>query len=85
LRILAYQIALRIPAYDPHLLQFFPAGRELIGIGHVSHRAAGGQIRKDDLLMRRAQNVRALRHEVDTAEHDEVGVGPAGDLTRQLE
>jgi hypothetical protein len=58
-----------------HLLQFRPAQLELVDRGHVGHRAARGQVGKNDLLMRRREHVSALGHEVDTAEHDELGIG----------
>ena len=69
-------IAARVDA--EHLLEIAPAHLELIGIGHVGHRAAGGEVRQDHLLMRRAQHVGALGHEVHAAEHDELGVGMLG-------
>jgi hypothetical protein len=59
--------------------------RSAAGRDHVGHRAAGSQVRQDDVLVRRTKNVRAFRHEVHTAEHDVVGLGPRGDLARQLE
>ena len=42
----------RHDALDPHLRQLFPARLELLGLGHVGHRAAGGEVGQDDLLMR---------------------------------
>ena len=48
---------------------------ELVGIGHVGHRAAGRKVWQDHLLMRARQDVGALRHEVHAAEHDVVGLG----------
>ena len=39
---------------------------------HVRHRAAGRHVRQDDLLMGRAEDVGALRHEVHAAEDDVV-------------
>ena len=67
-----------------HLLEVGPAHLELIGIGHVGHRASGGEVRQDHLLMRRAQHVGALGHEVHAAEDDELGVGMLADLLREL-
>ena len=57
----------------PSVPQFLPADLELIDRGHVGHRAAGGQVRQDHLLVRRAEDVGALGHEVDAAEDDELG------------
>ena len=64
-------IELATPSCD----QLAPRHGELIGLGHVCHRAAGGKIREDHLLVRRRENVGALSHEVHAAEHDVVGVG----------
>ena len=75
----------RHDAGDAHLLQLFPARLELLRLDHVGHRAAGGQVRQDDLLMRRGQDVRAFRHEVHAAEHDVVGVRPLRHLTGKTE
>ena len=71
-------------AIGEHLLDVGPALLELIGLSHVGHRATGGEIRKDHLLMIAAQHVRAFRHEVHAAEDDELGVGVLADLTGQL-
>ena len=38
-------------AGDAHLLEIAPAHLELIDVGHVGHRAAGGEVRQDDLLV----------------------------------
>ena len=69
---------------EPHLLEIAPAHLELIGVGHVGHRAAGGEVGEDHLLMIGAQHVGALRHEVHAAEDDELGVGMPADLLREL-
>jgi hypothetical protein len=60
---------------NAHLAELAPADLELLGIGHVGHRAAGGEVGQDDLLVRRAQDVGALGHEVHAAEDDVVGFG----------
>ena len=65
--------------------QLLPADFELIDRGHVGHRAAGGQVGQDDLLVRRAEDVGALGHEVDAAEDDEVGGVLAGGELRELQ
>ena len=70
---------------DAHLLEVVPAHLELLGLGHVGHRAAGGEIRQDHLLVRRAQDVGALGHEMHAAEDDELGVGVLADLAGELE
>ena len=75
----------RHDAGDAHLLELFPAGFQLLRLGHVGHRAAGGQVRQDDLLMRRAEDVRAFRHEVHAAEDDVVGVRTIRNLAGQAE
>jgi hypothetical protein len=66
------------------VLEIGPAELELLGIGHVGHRAAGREVRQDHLLMRRAQDVGALGHEVHAAEHDEVGLGVGRHALGQL-
>jgi len=70
---------------DAHLVQLAPAHLELIGRGHVGHRTAGGEIGKNDFLVGPAQDVRALGHEVDAAEHDELGLATAGGGLRELQ
>ena len=67
-----------------HLLEIGPALLELIRRGHVGHRAAGGEIGQDHLLMRAAEHVGALGHEVHAAEDDELGVGMLADLAGEL-
>ena len=59
---------------EAQLRELRPADLELIGRRHVGHRAAGGEVRQDDLLVRHRQDVGALGHEVHAAEHDVVGV-----------
>ena len=39
---------------DAHRLEVAPADLELVDLGHVGHRAAGGQVGQDHLLVRRA-------------------------------
>ena len=68
----------------PNLLKIAPAHLELLGLGHVGHRAAGGQVRQNHLLMIGAQHVGAFGHEVHAAEHDELGVGMRRHLLREL-
>ena len=70
---------------DVHRLELLPADLEIVGVGHVGHRAAGGEVGEDHLLARRAQDVRALGHEVHAAEDDEVGLSARGDLAREAE
>ena len=70
-------------AADPHLREVVPACFELIRIRHVGHRAAGSQVGKDHLLVRRGQYVSALRHEMDAAKHDVVRVRTLGNLSSQ--
>ena len=70
---------------DAHLPHLAPADVELIAGGHVGHRAAGREVRQDDFLMRRAEDVGALGHEVHAAEHDELGLALAGGGARELQ
>ena len=71
---------------DASLLQLFPAGVDVLGVGHVGHRAAGGHVRQYHLLVRRAEDIGGFRHEVDAAEYDELGLRvigrPAGEVER---
>ena len=67
-----------------HLLQIGPALFELIRRGHVGHRTAGGEIGQDHLLVRAAQDVGTLGHEVHAAKHDELGVGMLAHLAGKL-
>ena len=71
-------ISLRGRSDDAHLLELVPAHLELLGVGHVGHRAAGGEVGQNHLLMVGAQHVGALGHEVHAAEDDEFGVGMLG-------
>ena len=74
-----------IDRVDAHRLEFLPADLELVGVGHVGHRAAGGEVGEDHLLVRRAEDVGALGHEVHAAEDDVVGVRARGALPREAE
>ena len=64
--------------------QLAPAALDLGEVGHVGHRAAGGEVGQDGDLFRLGHDVRHLGHEVHAAEHDVFGVGLAGQA-RQLE
>ena len=75
----------RVGVANAHLLELAPAHLELIGRGHVGHRTAGGEIRQHDFLMRRAQDVGALRHEVHAAEDDVLRLAAARGRARQLQ
>ena len=58
-----------------HADQLFPAAFYLADLRHIGHGAAGIEIGQDDLLAIVGQNVRALSHEMDTAENDVFGAG----------
>ena len=75
----------RNDAGDADAGQFLPAGLELVDRRHVGHRAAGREVRQDDLLVRRRKHVGALGHEMHAAEHDELGFRMRGGLARQAE
>ena len=53
--------------------------------GHVGHGAASGEIREHDLLVFGGENVGALRHEVHTAEDDELRLRMRRGLLGELE
>ena len=57
---------------DSHIVILLPDGLYLISIGHVSHRAVGGHVRKEDSLFR-IEDLCAFSHERDTAKHYGVG------------
>src|SRR5215469_12306942 len=63
----------------------FPAFFDLSNVGHIGHGAAGGGIRKDDLLMSSTQDIGALGHKVDATEYDIVCLGMLPGKLRQLE
>ena len=48
----------------------FPTVLYLFYIRHIRHRAARSKVRQHDFLVRLAQDVRTLGHEVNTAEND---------------
>src|SRR5262249_26302558 len=62
-----------------------PARAHLRLVGHVGHRAARREVRQDDPLVIAGQDVRALRHEVDAAEDDEVRLAARRGLLGELE
>src|SRR5262249_18908948 len=64
--------------------QFFPSGFDLIDSGHIGHRTTGGQIGQDHFLIRPAQDVGGLGHEVNPAEYYEFRL-PLGGHLRKLE
>ena len=70
---------------DTHLRELAPGNLELVGGRHVRHGAAGGEVGQHDFLMRRAENVSALRHEVDATEDDELRGALARGRARQLQ
>ena len=61
----------------------FAEGGEGVGGTVVSEGAAGLKIREHNRLLR-AEDLGGLRHEVDTAEGDHIGIG-AGGFAGQLE
>ena len=62
-----------------------PAVLDLVDRGHVGHRAAGGEVGEDDLLLVAGEDVGALGHEVHAAEHDVRRLGVGRGLLRELE
>jgi hypothetical protein len=69
---------------DAHGLELTPANLELLDVGHVGHRTPGGQVRQRHLLVVGAEDVGALGHEVNAAEHDVFGLCAGFALARQL-
>ena len=70
---------------DAGLGQHVPALGDLLGGGHVGHRAAGGQVGQDDLLVVGGEDVRGLGHEVHAAEDDVLGLRPGRRVPGELE
>ena len=70
---------------DAGLLHGGPGVLDLPQPGHVGHRAAGGEVGEDHLLLGRGQDVGRLGHEVHAAEHDELRVRPGRRLAGELE
>ncbi|MNW53795.1 hypothetical protein D3C74_313710 [compost metagenome] len=70
---------------DPGVLEDLPRVLDLVDRGHVGHRAARREVRQDDLLGVRGEDVRALGHEVHAAEEDELGLGAGRGLACELE
>jgi hypothetical protein len=62
-----------------------PGGVDIVGVGHVGHRAAGGHVREDDPHVLRRQDVGGFGHEVDAAEDDVFGALLGGGVLRELE
>ena len=68
-----------------HFVQLAPAAFHLGQIGHVGHRAAGGEIGKNGDLLRRGHDVGDLGHEMHAAEDDVFRIclrGQLGQLQR---
>src|SRR5678809_563414 len=57
-----------------HPIEVVPACFDLVDFRHIRHRAAGTEVRQDDLLLIRAEDIRALRHEMNATENDEFRV-----------
>ena len=64
--------------------QVLPRGLDLADLGHVRHRAAGGEVGKDHGGRVGREDVGGLGHEVHAAEHD-VRRAVGGGVARQLE
>ena len=70
---------------NPGLFERVPGLGDLLGGGHVGHRASGPEVGQDDGLAVCGEDVGALGHEVDAAEDDEFRCGPVSGGLRQLE
>ena len=68
-----------------HLGELLPALLDARLVGHVGHRASGGEVRQDHGLLGRREQVGGLGHEVHAAEHDRLGIGPGERGVRELE
>ncbi len=54
--------------------ELLPALLDLVDVGHVGHRAPGGEVGQDDGLVGAGQEVGGLGHEVHAAEDDRLGL-----------
>ena len=70
---------------DARVGQDVPGLDDLLVVGHVGHRAAGGEVGQDTCWCGRGQDVGRLGHEVHAAEDDVVGLRPGGRLAGELE
>ena len=61
-----------------------PAGFDIAGLGHVRHGTSGFEVGQNYLLTRLREDVRALGHEVHTAEEGEFGGADRRRLLREL-
>ena len=61
-----------------------PTRLDIVDFRHVGHRAAGFEIRQDNLLIAAGENIGTFGHEVDAAEENELGVGARSGLFRKL-
>ena len=64
--------------------QFLPGRLDAVDVGHVGHRASGGEVREDHALLVAGEDVGRLGHEVHAAENDVLGVGLRERGVRQL-
>ncbi len=69
---------------DARLGQDVPALLDLVERRHVGHGAAGGEVGQQHGLRRPGEHVRALGHEVDAAEDDELGLRAGRGLCASL-
>ena len=80
-----------MPSLRPHgagaetVREVVPAVQHVVDARHVRHRASGRHVGQDDPLARAAEYVRGFGHEVDAAEHDELGRLLRGRERRELE
>src|SRR4030095_11498666 len=65
--------------------QRLPGVNHIVGISHIRHRATGGHVREDDLLMGLGEHIGALSHEMNATEDNVVCVGSLRSLLRELE
>ena len=67
------------------LLELLPALLDRVDVGHVGHRAAGGEVGQDDRLVGPREDVGGLGHEVHAAEDDRLGLRVRLGGVRELE
>ena len=68
-----------------HIVNFVPGGLDGVQVGHVGHRAAGGEVGEDDGLVGAGEHVGGFGHEVDAAEDDSLRPGTSTRGVSELE
>ena len=74
----------RDDSIDAKRFQRGPAALNVADVRHISHGAAGFQVRQDHGLFSTGEDICRLRHEVDSAEQDDLGIAAGRGLLAQF-